>query len=349
MGPSWRIFCSSKKKKNYTVHMPIVVISKIHGYTQKGILVPNVYFGKGDLLKWHYESRFLWKTVGRKLAFEERDKRIFWRGAILNLNQGCELDRGNFERLEAASLTVKYPRLFDIRCHHSCSIHNYSLPYRTSKNKECYASWQKNMKVHATTINLSTVPNAIRLVQDDEYRDDSYFANYRGVLSLPGKISDGYSKSLNKYWGLGAVVFIWQHEYVEFYYPQLIPGKTHLILNSTNALDQASLILNRSSTVDTLIQGALNTAKSVVCASCLALYLKDFFISMRKHFRMDLVFDNAAALNKVFQQSQINCHKDFVELFIADGPIKKHNHLKMRTLPPAASCKALLRDYFKLS
>ena len=50
-----------------------------------------------------------------KIPIEDKDPRVFWRGAIRN-EAKCRDEAGNFARAEAVALSAAHPSRFDVKC-----------------------------------------------------------------------------------------------------------------------------------------------------------------------------------------------------------------------------------------
>lgn len=77
--PLTRVKKESWAKQRTARPLPRVVIAKKYGYDQCGILMPNPYFD--DLTTWGKQSSYVSK-LATEVPFEDRDARVFWRGAI---------------------------------------------------------------------------------------------------------------------------------------------------------------------------------------------------------------------------------------------------------------------------
>ena len=90
------------------------------------------------------------------------------------------------------------------------------------------------------------------------------------VLNLPGSVSGSYSRNLNHLWFLGSVVASWESPAVEFYYPALTPGVTHVAVNRTTAA--AAFAALRDADAARLRANARRVADELLCPDCLADY-----------------------------------------------------------------------------
>ena len=100
--------------------LPTLVIAKLDGYGQCGILVPNPYFGLGDVNDmWRLQIEAL---MDANKTTKKRDPRVFWRGEVAAHPAGtrkgypCKSERGNHARLAALARTADDPAHFDVKC-----------------------------------------------------------------------------------------------------------------------------------------------------------------------------------------------------------------------------------------
>ena len=87
---AWLMYESSSRGKCHDLDglgghgrlLPTLVIAKLDGYGQCGILVPNPYFGYGDINDmWRLQTEAL---LAANRTAEERIPRVFWRGEVAN-------------------------------------------------------------------------------------------------------------------------------------------------------------------------------------------------------------------------------------------------------------------------
>ncbi|KAJ8607992.1 hypothetical protein CTAYLR_008236 [Chrysophaeum taylorii] len=240
--------------------VPIAVISKKYGYNMPGILVPNPFFAEGDLRKWTRQSREL-KTAAEAAPWYDRDPRLFWRGNIGSHGEDCERDSGNYARFAAVSLSAENASLFDVKCN-KC---------RPANDTTC-APYDSTMR--------ALLKGGIRNVQDPAWVEARDYVRYRAVLNLPGTTSGGYSRNLNHLWALGAVVALWNTSVVEWYYPSLRTGTTHLVLDKTNAAEAMDRLRRGLFDVPALLDGAKRVRDSLVCGECQARYILDMLAAI---------------------------------------------------------------------
>ena len=260
--------------KRHKKKLPTTVIAK-KSYRTSGILVPNPFFGNGKLFtKWDDEVKEF-TSVRRQRHFLEREDRVFWRGEIggnERKKDPCLRESGNYDRLRAAALTLSKPDVFDVRCTkckpriEECPGFVYNLPMRRAISNP-------------------------RLISAPNYTQQIDFAGYRYLLNLPGKTAGSYSRNLNHLWYMGSVIFTWDSSAVEFYYPPLRHGVTHLSVNASNINDILHDVQASSKLRKRLVRNSKRVANNLVCPKCLARYLGDVLDAWQHRFQ------HAAILN----------------------------------------------------
>jgi hypothetical protein len=192
--------------------VPTTVIAKRSGYAQCGILVPNPYFGRGDLHgAWARQQDHIRQ---KSIHLNGTDPRVFWRGSCLNhenregrlatnhpgkdeaLTQEekwgettCSRDRGNRARMLGAALSVRRPDLFDVKCSRSAPPSDFS----------CVSGQERWEHDQARS---SVVRNPAKVL-DDAWVEPEDYARYQYLLNLPGETSGSYSRNLNHLRGGG--------------------------------------------------------------------------------------------------------------------------------------------------
>ncbi|KAH8051083.1 hypothetical protein JL720_15240 [Aureococcus anophagefferens] len=122
------------------------------------------------------------------------------------------------------------------------------------------------------------------LVTDPGHVAKENFTQYKYVLNLPGSTAGSYSRNLNHLWFLRSVVVFWKAPFVEWYFPALSAGETHLVVDAANV----------SSTVDALNRGAIDAQSllrqadrvddELLCPRCLARYFKTALAALSRRF-----------------------------------------------------------------
>ena len=194
-------------------------------------MMPNCYFD--DVTKWGRVAAATARAANAT-PLAARDPRLFWRGAIRTRGD-CEDEFGNFARAEAVALTARDPASFDVRCL-QCDV-------RDSAARPCDRP-RFSAATRRDVLSLGRAAHANR----------SVYGAYQFQLNLPGSVSGSYSRNLNHLWLLGSAVALWDAPYVEWYYPALAEGVTHLALNRSTALDAVRDVPRRA--VETMLRNA---------------------------------------------------------------------------------------------
>jgi len=315
--------------------LPTLVISKNKGYAQEGVMVPNPYFI--TTLAWAAELKRFEESRLKNQPWVGRSNTVFWRGEI-EFGDRCTKAFGNFARLAMIALSVLDPEHFDVKCGAVCRMDAENI-YRkaTAHNKTCpefelsdaaralvrgwvggSASASSSSSSGGTPApsshNATTPRDAVvgdrhvdpridALVRDASgHVDRPDYARFRYVLNLPGRQSGSYSRNLNHLWFLGAVVLLFDAPYVEWYYPALKRGVTHVAVNATTARDAFRLLDGSQKTAQrVLIPSAARVGEQFLCPECLERYLLEVTLAMRRRFRLGAFLDDATAFASLFE------------------------------------------------
>ena len=262
--------------------VPTTVIAKKAGYAQCGVLVPNPYFGRGDTAdEWPWAIAEL-RGRAAKWPHAKRAPRAFWRGTLgHHADAGpCDRDSGNYDRFRAMTLTATFPKAFDIKCHR-CAPWNASAP--------CAGG------VHdATMAALAADPSPIF---DAKWYEPKAYARFKYVVNLPGETAGSYSRNLNHLWAVGSGVMLWDAAFVEWYYPALRHGETHVAINATTAKQVHDYLEDPASgrRLAKLLDGARRVQDDLVSPFAIATYVAAVVDALRGHMRFDLVLDDENA------------------------------------------------------
>jgi len=280
--------------------LPTLVIAKLRGYDAPGVLVPNPYFGGLD--DWGRDVGAM-RDSQRAHPFEERARRVFWRGQIeFKAGQPCEASLGNYVRLAIAALSVSYPDEFDVRCTTLCltDYGKYIGDATTCDPERAFFALARAAR-DVSKLNYPIVTNATI--------DRADYAKWRYVLNLPGRALGSYSRNLNHLWFLGSVVLLHDAPYVEWYYPSLRNGVSHVALNSTTAHDVFRVLDADSEAQRRLARAAGLVGERLLCPSCLARYWRRTLVELRRHFRYGAVLDDPVATQRLFED-HLKCSPD---------------------------------------
>lgn len=277
---------------------PTTVIAKKYGYEQPGILVPNCYFGGNgrvydrwvsvmDKVKAHREKYREWN---------ERDPRVFWRGEIIwtgNNSKGCDRLSGQFARMDAISLTTTALKdFFDVRCNRECSV-------ATKITCDDFFHFDDTIRKFIDHPDVGI---------DSHFYSTHEYAKYQFLLNLPGKTMGSYSRNLNHLWFTGAVILLWDANFVEFYYPALHSGSHFLAINKSTAVDAVRAVKQNDTLRQTLIANAKRVGDDIVCPRCIASYMHTVLHKIRHHFHLAHILDDKNS-SDAFYRSAVPCNR----------------------------------------
>jgi len=136
-------------------------------------------------------------------------------------------------------------------------------------------------------------------IYDPSWVEQEDYAKYKYVINLPGQTAGSYSRNLNHLWSLGAAVLLWDTAIVEWYYPALVTGETHLSVNRSTAIEIIDRIEQDNSALKRLVEGALTVHAESTCAKCIAHHWNDVFHAIRQRVSYDLVLDSRQKVLKI--------------------------------------------------
>ena len=347
---AWLLYESSSRGKCHDLDglgghgrlLPTLVIAKLDGYGQCGILVPNPYFGLGDVNDmWRLQIEDL---MDANKTTKKRDPRVFWRGEVANHPVGkrkgypCKSERGNHARLAALALTADDPSHFDVKCNVGCEA-------RDATKWPC-----PGLAYDATMRKIYADNSSIR---DPKFYTEPDYANYKYVLNLPGKTDGSYSRNLNHLWYVGAAVLLWDTPSVEWYYPALKHGATHAAVNRTTARAVVEALDASPDKYARLLAGARRVQKELTSPEAIARYVRHVVDALRRAQAQHLIKWGAVLAGE-------NC-SDFVEVTVDGAPAHAHHlwfyqnasdvantsarvgmHYTSNVYAPVASCAAMV-------
>ena len=308
---AWLMYESSSRGKCHDLDglgghgrlLPTLVIAKLDGYGQCGILVPNPYFGYGDINDmWRLQTEAL---LAANRTAEERISRVFWRGEVANhaahagkrKGYPCKSERGNHARLAALALTADDPSHFDVKCNVGCEA-------RDATKWPC-----PGLAYDATMQKIYADNSSIR---DPRFYTEPDYANYKYVLNLPGKTDGSYSRNLNHLWYVGAAVLLWDTPAVEWYYPALKHGATHAAINRTTARAVVAALDASPDKYARLLAGARRVQKELTSPEAIARYVRHVVDALRKAQAQHLIDWGAVLAGETCS--------DFVEVTVDGAP-----------------------------
>ena len=308
---AWLMYESSSRGKCHDLDglgghgrlLPTLVIAKLDGYGQCDILVPNPYFGYGDINDmWRLQTEAL---LAANRTAEERSPRVFWRGEVANhaahagkrKGYPCKSERGNHARLAALALTADDPSHFDVKCNVGCEA-------RDATKWPC-----PGLAYDATMRKIYADNSSIR---DPKFYTEPDYANYKYVLNLPGKTDGSYSRNLNHLWYVGAAVLLWDTPAVEWYYPALKHGATHAAINRTTARAVVEALDASPDKYARLLAGARRVQKELTSPEAIARYVRHVVDALRKTQAQHLIDWGAVLAGETCS--------DFVEVTVDGAP-----------------------------
>ncbi|KAH8045491.1 hypothetical protein JL722_14180 [Aureococcus anophagefferens] len=272
------------------------------GYDQCGVLVPNPYFGP-DLDAYARQTGERARSPGRGR----------WRAASAARSGGqhlaaCDKELGN-RALAATALSVDFPDLFDARCPPGgCDPRPPSEPCDEADVAarilaDYGGSAAPTFANYTATMVAAAADPAAYLVGG--YVPPSKFSDWK-YAPPAGRVHGLLPRNLNKLWALGSVVLLWAAPYVEFYFPGLSHGATHLAVDACTAPRAVAALEADGGRAADLAAGAGRVFDELLCADCLA----DFYVAavegLRAHYDLGSALDggrDAAA----FLRGRTNC------------------------------------------
>ena len=286
--------------QNYGPHL---LFAKPRGYCGCGTMIPNPYYGRdGNLTRWESMSRRM-KAAAARRAFAQRDPRLVWRGQIRG-HEGlpCGADYGNGERLKAVALTYHNPDRFDVRCIVRCTPSSQCTPGDLDLGKVSRLMRSEQNQRGGLGKRRVTDPASALMEPED-------LARYKHILALPGGQTT-YSADLNHYWGLGAVVFLWQSPRKEWYWPALAPGVTHVEVNASNVQSVLYELDSKPKLVEALRAGAARVHNALFTPDNLARYFRDVVVKLRETFSYGRILDSQKEVAKLLgSKKYTDCKK----------------------------------------
>jgi len=199
------------------------------------------------------------------------------------------IEYGNRQRLLAASLTAARPDRFDVKCSALDPPRNFSC-LEPAAARELAAA-------------RDAVAAKRAAVEDDAWLTRKDYTKYKYVLNLPGQTTGSYSRNLNHLWSTGAAVVLWDGPWVEWYYPALATGKTHLAVNRSTAEAAVDRVEADGTEFQRLVKEAKRVDQEHVCASCIANYWRRALEAIRARAGYADVLDDPRTLLKLFERA----------------------------------------------
>jgi len=208
----------------------------------------------------------------------------------------ANIESGNRARLAAASLTVAHSKHFDVKCSALDPPRNFSCI-----EDKAYAA-------ELTQASKDVLENS-RTIEDEAWIDGTDYTKYKYLLNLPGKTTGSYSRNLNHLWATGGVVLLWDEPIVEWYYPLLETGVTHLVVNRSTAAAVVERLEANPAEYKRLVAGAAQIDKHVMSPEGIAEYFFHVLEAIRHHVRYDLVLDDRKDLLELLENTPGACER----------------------------------------
>mmetsp|Transcript_21217 Transcript_21217/g.68460 ORF Transcript_21217/g.68460 Transcript_21217/m.68460 type:complete len:220 (+) Transcript_21217:959-1618(+) len=144
------------------------------------------------------------------------------------------------------------------------------------------------------------------LVYDERWWRQENYSSFEYVLNLPGKTSGSYSRNLNHLWALGSVVLLWDSPVVEFYYPALRAGETHVAVDYDTAVAEVEALARDPARRKKLAEAAVRVHEEFLCPRCIAREMLAVFEDLRTYFRLADVLDDPRRTRDLFTR-HLNC------------------------------------------
>ena len=268
---------------------PLVSIQKKYGYGQCGVLVPNAYFNEHPHSKtWGQFVEGL-ERASEANPWEKRHRQAFWIGSFSGEGpRPCEENFGNFARWQAITLNHT-SNLVATGCFKGCD--NQTL--MKCKGKPHTPDPDPTMRY--VRDNLETFSR--------EGIEQRSFAEYRYLLSVPGAASGSYTRGLNVLWGMGSIVLMWNAPYVEWYFPALSHGNTHLSVTYNSLVPTLEWLEKNPKEVARLREGAKLVQEKLLCGECLGTYMRMAMKAIQEQYGMHLVLNDRKQALQFFREN----------------------------------------------
>lgn len=322
--------------------IPVFTHFKLHGHQQRGILLPGPlhFVGEYDYkvtrrkIKREVEHNLvpnvmLWPVrhakhraatsgtysismpAGRAGSSESmhvpwltRHSRTAWRGRMAR-NLNC-LDNGTWAQLEAVSLTLAHPTLFDARLTRPIDAPAGFLDTCLAKISDNVAYERYLTRIFLTHQTGTARPNThVR----------SILSRFRYVFDLPGGLGcpDSLSSSL---WGLSSVVVKWDSTCVDWYEPATSNGETHVVVNIRTAKKTVQLLTEHDIAAQYLARRAFELHERILSPAFVTHYVREALHRYCGHFGFGALLQRNVSLAELLAKNGLNMR-----------PVSSHNTL----------------------
>jgi len=200
-------------------------------------MVPNPYFA--NLYDW--ENREAQATL-ENTRWVDKENNVFYRGA-------CRNDYDKYGSLQRFNLMSLKSNVLDV---------GWTRNTGTAKCIRALTNEPELQQHHLNSIKVR--------VKEDE------FSKHKFLLNMPGSTRGSYSRHLQKLWGKGSIVLIWENDAQEWYYEHLEEGKTHITVNESSLVSTVQRVLQLpSSEQEKLILGAKEVFERLLSKEAIAM------------------------------------------------------------------------------
>ena len=299
-----------------------LAVNKQVGYDQCGVLIPNTYFGKGNLTEWARECTATAPPFGARRPVALYRGSLHLRNQTEDQNTCARAEYGNYARLASFAASLEAPDRVD-----SKRTGQHPDPAKALAPPPVCAAFAP-----ATGLKPGTPIHGAYL-GDEEYRRHKY------LLNLPGALKGSYSRNLNKLWRDGSVVLQWVAPYVEWYYPALRDRVTHVAVGRRSVADTVRALEANPAAAAAIGAAGKEIHDTFLCPLCLAGFLKATLEALRDHLGLGLVLDDRAAASAFFR-AHVPCDR-VVEVvdYAVEGDKKSYPMRALAPDDPAHPCR----------
>ena len=206
----------------------------------------------------------------------------------------CADEYGNHARLQALSLSLSEEAV-DVRCWlaKKCRV-------RDASARPC-AQYPYDDAMARVAADPELATRTGHVAKEN-------FTLFKYVLNLPGSSSGSYSRNLNHLWFLQSVVLLWKAPFVEWYYPALRNGETHVDVDHRSLADAVRELEAHPEKAAAILKNAKRVDAELVCPNCIARYLRLAIERVRKRFQLSKVLDDPCAAREFFART-LNCSR----------------------------------------
>ncbi|KAJ8600059.1 hypothetical protein CTAYLR_001851 [Chrysophaeum taylorii] len=291
--------------------VPEVVATKHRGYAQCGILVPTLVFADQPDDTRNRTSRYREALNYFDDTFGARSNKVIWRGQSADVPPNapghCTYAHESARaRLQALALARDEPRRFSSHCilGKPCDFYD--------EVGSCGSNNNNNNKPKSRRLSHTTsMKNVARRNQTDHMKEPlppRLLTKWKYQLNVP------HSWRLNVLWMVGSVVLLWDSPFVEWYYPALQHGVTHLAITYHTAFHVVSELEKFDDRIKRLRRNSIKVYFWLLCRDCVLSYISSLVATYRDHFQLKKVLDDPAASTRFLRTHLGSWRSEMVEL-----------------------------------